>query len=113
MSDDSDLDDDQLGITPRTPPESPFYRGHRNKPTAAKTSKPTQPSTSKQNTTAERTKTKEQPANPKPAETNVQPQKKKNKNKNKNKKPRNGLEDLVQEQDKLYADLNKVARKSK
>lgn len=103
MSDDSDLDDDQLGITPRTPPESPFYRGHRNKPTAAKTSK--------QNTTAERTKTKEQPANPKPAETNVQPQKKKNKNKNK--KPRNGLEDLVQEQDKLYADLNKVARKSK
>ena len=109
VSDDSDLDDDQLGITPRTPLESPFYRGHRNKPTAAKTSKPTQPSTSKQNTTAERTKTKEQPANPKPAETNVQPQKKKNENK----KPRNGLEDLVQEQDKLYADLNKVARKSK
>ena len=109
MSDDSDLDDDQLGITPRTPPESPFYRGHRNKPTAAKTTKPTQPSTSKQNTTAERTKTKEQPANPKPAENNVQPERKKKKNK----KPRNGLEDLVQEQDKLYADLNKVARKSK
>ena len=109
VSDDSDLDDNQLGITPRTPPESPFYRGHRNKPTAAKSSKPTQPSTSKQNTTAERTKTKEQPANAKPAETIVEPQRKKNKNK----KARNGLQDLVCEQDKLYADLNKVARKSK
>lgn len=27
VSSDSDLDDDELGITPRTPPQSPFYRG--------------------------------------------------------------------------------------
>lgn len=27
VSSESDLDDDELGITPSTPPESPFYRG--------------------------------------------------------------------------------------
>ena len=109
VSDESDLDDDQLGITPRTPPESPFYRGHRNKGTAAKTTKSTEPSTSKRNSTDGTTKSNEQPRNPKRAETTVEPPTKKKKTN----KPRNGLEDLVQEQDKLYADLNKMARKSK
>lgn len=56
VSSESDLDDDQLGITPRTPPESPFYRGHRNKGTAAKTTKSTGPSTNKGNTTDGTTK---------------------------------------------------------
>ncbi|CAH3024305.1 unnamed protein product [Porites evermanni] len=109
VSSESDLDDDQLGITPRTPPESPFYRGHRNKGTAAKTTKTTEPSTSKRNTADGTTTLKEQPRNPKRAETTVEPPTKKKKTK----KPRGGLEDLVQEQDKLYADLNKMARKSK
>ena len=109
VSDNSDIDDDQLGITPRTPPESPFYRGHRDKPSAAQMTKPCQPSTSKKNTTGERRKTKQPAPNPKPAESNLDTQ---TKNK-KNKKPHNGLQDLVDEQDKLYANLNKVARKSK
>ena len=55
------------------------------------------------------TKTKEQPPNPKPAETNVDKQKKKKTNK----KQRTALQDLAEEQDKLYAELHKVARKSK
>ena len=109
VADDSDMDDDQLGITPRTPPESPFYRGHREKPSAAQMTKPCQPSTSRKNTTAERRKTKEPAPNPKLAESNLDTQTKKKKNK----KPRTGLQDLVEEQDKLYANLNKVARKSK
>lgn len=109
MSSESDLDDYQLGITPRTPPQSPFYRGHRNKDTAAKTTKTTGPSTTKGNTTHAATKSKEQTRNPKRAEPTLEPQMKKKKTK----KPRGGLEDLVQEQDKLYADLNKMARKSK
>ena len=109
VSDNSDIDDDQLGITPRTPPESPFYRGHRDKPSAAQMTKPCQPSTSKKNTTGDRRKTKQPAPNPKPAESNLDTQ---TKNK-KNKKPHNGLQDLVDEQDKLYANLNKVARKSK
>ena len=109
VSSESDLDDDQLGITPRTPPESPFDRGHRNKGTEAKTTKTMGPSTSKGNTTDGKTQSKQQPRNPKPAETTVEPPTKKKKTK----KSRGGLEDLVQEQDKLYADLNKVARKSK
>lgn len=109
VSTDSDLDDDQLGITPRTPPESPFYRANRNKGTAAKTSKTTEPSTIKRSTPDGTTTSKEQPRNPKPAETMVQPPTKKKKTK----KRRAGLEDLIQDQDKLYADLNKIARKSK
>ena len=109
VADDSDMDDDQLGITPRTPPESPFYKGHREKPSAAQMTKPCQPSTSRKNTTAERRKTKEPAPNPKPGESNLDTQTKKKKNK----KPRTGLQDLVEEQDKLYANLNKVARKSK
>ena len=109
VSSESDLDDDQLGITPRTPPQSPFYRGHRNNDTAAKTTKTTGPSTSKGNTRDTTTKSKEQPRNPKRAEPMLDPPTKKKKTK----KPRGGLEDLVQEQDKLYADLNKIARKSK
>ena len=109
VSDNSDIDDDQLGITPRTPPESPFYRGHRDKPSAAQMTKPCQPSTSKKNTTGDRRKTKQPAPNPKPAESNLDTQ---TKNK-KNKKPHNGLQALVDEQDKLYANLNKVARKSK
>lgn len=71
--------------------------------------KPCQPSTSKKNTTGDRRKTKQPAPNPKPAESNLDTQ---TKNK-KNKKPHNGLQDLVDEQDKLYANLNKVARKSK
>ena len=56
VSSDSDLDDDQLGITPRTPPESPFYRGHRNTTTPAKTNKRKEPSTTKPKTTDGNTK---------------------------------------------------------
>lgn len=100
---------DELGITPRTPPESPFYRGHRSKASAAQVTKPAQPSSSKKTGTAQRRKTKEQPPNPKPAETNVEKPKKKNNNN----KQRTGLQDLAEEQDKLYAELHKVARKSK
>ena len=81
VADDSDMDDDQLGITPRTPPESPFYRGHREKTSAAQITKPCQPSTSKKNTMAERRKTKEPAPNPKAAETNLDTQMKKKKNK--------------------------------
>ena len=109
VSDDSDMDDDELGITPRTPPESPFYRGHRSKVSAAQVTKPAQPSSSKKTGTAQTRKTKEQPPNPKPAETNVEKQKKKKTNK----KQRTALQDLAEEQDKLYAELHKVARKSK
>ena len=97
------------GLPPRTPPESLFNRGHRNKGTEAKTTKTMGPSTSKGNTTDGKTQSKQQPRNPKPAETTVEPPTKKKKTK----KSRGGLEDLVQEQDKLYTDLNKVARKSK
>ena len=108
ISEDSDIDDDELGITPRTPPESPFYRGHRGNASAAPATKQPQPSTSKTGR-AEKRKNKEQPPNPKSAETTVeQPKKKKNKN-----KQRTGLQDLAEEQDKLYAELHKIARKSK
>ena len=109
VSSDSDLDDDQLGITPRTPPESPFYRRHRNTTTPAKTSKTSTPSTSTAKNTDQKTKTNQASRNPKQAETAVEPPTKKKKNR----KARGGLEDLVQEQDKLYAELNKKARNSK
>ena len=109
VADDSDMDDDELGITPRTPPESPFYRGHREKPSVAQITKPCQPSTSQKNTEAETTKTKEPAPNPKQPESNLDTKTKKKKNK----KPRTGLQDLVEDEDKLYAHLNKVARKSK
>ena len=91
------------------PPESPLYRGHRSKASAAQVTKPAQPSSSKKTGTAQTRKTKEQPPNPKPAETNVEKQKKKKTNK----KQRTALQDLAEEQDKLYAELHKVARKSK
>ena len=109
ISSDSDLDDDQLGITPRTPPENPFYRRHRNTTTPAKTSKTTAPSTSTAKNTDQKTKTNQASRNPKQAETAVEPPTKKKKNR----KARGGLEDLVQEQDKLYAELNKKARNFK
>ena len=97
VSEDSDMDDDELGITPRTPPESPFYRGHRGNGTAAPVTKQAEPSTSKKTGTAEKRKNKEQPPNPKRAETNAEkPKTKKNKN-----KQRTGLQDLAEEQDKL------------
>ena len=102
VSSDSYLEDDQLGITPRTPPESPFYRRHRNTTTPAKTSKTSTPSTSTAKNTDQKTKTNQ-------AETAVEPRTKKKKKR----KARGGLEDLVQEQDKLYAELNKKARNSK
>ena len=70
--------------------------------------KPCQPSTSKKNTTGDRRKTKQPAPNPKPAESNLDTNEEQE-----NKKPRNGLQDLVDEQDKLYANFNKVARKSK
>lgn len=109
VSDDSDMDDDELGITPRTPPESPFYRGHRSKASVAKGKKGAQPSSSKTTATAKTTTTKEQHPDPKPADTKVEKEKKK---KTKNQQ-RTGLQDLAEEQDKLYAELHKVARKSK
>ena len=109
VSSDSDLDDDQLGITPRTPPESSFYRGHRNATTAAGTSKTSEPSTSTVKNTDRKDKTKQASRNPKQAKTPVEPPTKKKKNR----KARRGLEDLVEEQDKLYAELNKKARNSK
>ena len=109
VSSDSDVDDDTLGITPRTPPESPFYRGHRNKPTPQNKSKNTVPSTTKTKTTDGNTKTNEPLRHPKRGESTIEsPPKKK-----KTKKPRHGLEELVQEQDRLYDELKKNARKSK
>lgn len=107
LSDDSDMDDDQLGITPRTPPKSPFYRGHRGNTTAAKLTKRAEASTSKTTATAETTTTMEGPSNAKPADINVH----KGKKKKSSKKHRSHLQDLAEDQDKLYKDLNKVARK--
>ena len=82
---------------------------HRNTTTPAKTSKTTAPSTSTAKNTDQKTKTNQASRNPKQAETAVEPPTKKKKNR----KARGGLEDLVQEQDKLYAELNKKARNSK
>lgn len=102
-SSDSDLDDDVLGITPRTPPESPFYRGHRQKPKGNNTKTTTKPSTSKQ-TPEHQSTSKEQPAKNTNGENMVNPPRKKKKN---------SLQQLANEEDKLYKDLNKLAKKSK
>ena len=110
VSSDSDLDDDQLGITPRTPPESPFYRGLTNRTTAAGTSKKnTAPSTTTPNNRDRKGNTKQASRNPKEPEQPQEPGTKKKKNR----KGRGGLEDLADEQDKLYAQLNKTARNTK
>ena len=110
VSSDSDLDDDQLGITPRTPPESPFYRDPANRTTAAGTSKKnTAPSTTTPNNRDRKGNTKQASRNPKEPEQPQEPGTKKKKNR----KGRGGLEDLADEQDKLYAQLNKTARNTK
>ena len=110
ISSDSDLDDNQLGITPRTPPESSFYRGHANRTTAAGTSKKTTaPSTSTAKNTDCKGNTKQASRNTKEPETPQEPPTKKKKNR----KARGGLEDLAEEQDKLYVELNNTTRNSK
>ena len=63
LSSESDVDDDELGITPRTPPQSPFYRGHREptgerrktSPPVATTSKGQTPHAKKTKQRAEKT----------------------------------------------------------
>lgn len=110
VSSDSDLDDDQLGITPRTPPESPFYRGHPNASTVAPTTKKNKaPSASTSRKTDRKDKPKQVSSNPRNAE---QPQTS-DRTKKKNKKGCAVLGDLADNQDKLYAELNKTARNSK
>ena len=110
VSSDSDLDDDQLGITPRTPPQSPFYRGRATTSTVPATTKKNKPpSTSTSKPTDRKDKTKHVSSNAKNAE---QPQTS-DRTKKKNKKARTALADLADEQDKLYAELNKTARNSK
>lgn len=109
VSSDSDLDDDQLGITPRTPPQSPFYRGRATTTTVAATTKKNKPpSTSISKNTDRKDKTKHVSSNAKNAEPQTSDRTKK-----KNKKGRPALADLADEQDKLYAELNKSARNSK
>ena len=107
VSTDSDLHDDQLGITPRTPPESPFYRGPVNHTTTAGTSKKnTAPSTTTSNNRDRKGNTKQASRNLKEPEQPQEPGTKKKKNR----KGRGGLEDLADEQDMLYTQLNKTAR---
>ena len=110
VSSDSDLDDDQLGITPRTLPQSPFYRGRATTSTVPATTKKNKPpSTSTSKPTDRKDKTKHVSSNAKNAE---QPQTS-DRTKKKNKKARPALANLADEQDKLYAELNKTARNSK
>lgn len=99
------LDDDQLGITPRTPPQSPFYRGPTNRIAAAGTAKKNSgPSTSTAHNRDRNANSKQVSASLKAPE---QPQEATRKKK-KNRKSRGGLEDPAQQEDKLYAQLNKT-----
>lgn len=110
VSSDSDLDDDQLGITPRTPPESPFYRGRATTTSAPVTTKNNkQPFTTSSKKSDRKQNTKQVSSN----SNNAQQAHTSDKNKKKNKKGRTALGDLAEEQDKLYAELNKTARNSK
>lgn len=111
VSSDSDQDDDQLGITPRTPPQSPFYRGQATTstvPATTKKNKPPSTSTSKNSYVTAKT-SKQVSSNAKNAEQTQTS----DRTKKKNKKGRPALADLADEQDKLYAELNKTARNSK
>ena len=110
ISSDSDLDDDKLGITLRTPPESPFYRAPVNHTTAAgMTKNNTAASTSTANKKERKGNTKQVMPNPKDPEEPLD-QEKKNKKK---RKARGRMEDLAEEEDKLYAELNKTAHNPK
>ena len=92
VSSDSDLDDNTLGITPRTPPESPFYRGpaSHGATLATNTSKNKKP---KQKATV----------------ATSDPQKEKKKDKTK--KTVTPLQQLAQDEDDLYKKLNKNTSK--
>lgn len=96
LSSDSDVDDDVLGITQRTPPQSPFYRGPQTNTTTAATTS---------------SKKKDRKDKPKKVSTDAETPKQKDKaNKKKRLTP---LDQLAEEQDKMYAHLNKTTRKSK
>lgn len=107
-STDSDLDDDELGITPRTPPKSPFYRGHRE--TTKQPNKTTTPTTSTAtgNSTNGKQKGKKEPAKEKTTPTTMDEQKKKKK-----KKHTAELKDLARDQDQLYKDIQEKTSRSK
>lgn len=107
-STDSDVGDDVLGITPRTPPESPFYRGHREKSAQKKSNKTAKKQTTKKNADSPTT-SKEQPAEKGNDDNTVH---RHNKKKKKN-KHQTGLEELAAEEDKLYDDLTNTAKKAK
>ena len=108
VSSESDLDDDELGITPRTPPKSPFYRGHRDPSGEPRKTSPAVPTTSKGQTAHGKKKTKER-ADKAVAIGSAKEQQ----TKPKKKKHTMPLQDLVNEEDKLYKDLAKIAKKGK
>lgn len=101
----SDLDDDALGITPRTPPESPFYRGHRESATKKTSATPEKRKKNKRDEKA--TTSKQQTLETiTPEHVPDQPTMKKKK---KNKK--NALQELASDQDRLYQDLANIVKK--
>ena len=104
----SDLDDDELGITPRTPPKSPFYRGHRDPSGESRKGTTAVPTTSKGETAHGKKKTKERVH--KTAATGSANEQERKPKKKKHTTP---LEELVNEEDKLYKDLAKIAKKGK
>ena len=108
LSSESDVDDDELGITPRTPPQSPFYRGHREPTGERRKTSPPVATTSKGQSPHAKKKTKQR-AEKTPAIDSAKEQQ----NKPKKKKHTTPLEHLVNEQDKLYKDLEKIAKKGK
>lgn len=106
VSSDLDLGDDELGITPRTQPQSPFYRGPPTPvPTAAKT-------TSKPGPSATTTGDKKQCNKPQKEvfATPAPPQQSQETSKKKKKKLTTGpsLQDMAEDQAKLYQYLNKT-----
>ena len=109
VSSESELDDDQLGITPRTPPQSPFYRGPACTTSATVTTKTKQPSATTSKQPDSKRNKKEQSTN----STDPQQAQASDKTKTKKKKGRTGLTDLAEEQDKLYDKLNKTVRTSR
>lgn len=108
VSSDADLDDDQLGITSRTPPKSPFYRGHRETANAGKKTTNPGPSTTTPKSTDAKKKPEEKPAKENATATTNQEGKKKKKTKH-----RAELPDLAADQDRLYKEINDKTGKSK
>lgn len=103
----TDMDDDKLGITPRTPPESPFFRGHRETVSVQKTKKRAQKCTTHETTDPATSKDDQRNVNTPDIMADTPAPKKKSK------KRKTALEELAREQDKLYEDLSKIVRKSK